>query len=221
MENHRTGMAAVIKIVVLLCFAYLQHPAEGHPLQKRCHISKYKMVRPDMMDAASKLQIQPKYKPICNQGLRLINFPNCDIKGKARLMLTLDRLSLVIRVLENMNTTGNLIKTQLVAQNLETFSILQTDLMNCEKVQSPNLKKCQRHLNQYRKTVTSECLENDVLQNLVWILIDDVGYLVNGVPSSAEGIKKADRHVKAKEPAAKKRKGKRKKKNNKIKKMAN
>ncbi|XP_075692783.1 uncharacterized protein LOC142660018 [Rhinoderma darwinii] len=154
---------------------------------------------------------EEELRPSCRQGLRLKTFKNCDVKGKERLMLILHRLSLVVNVLENMN------KTDLVMQNLETFSILHSDLMNCEMVKSPELRRCRDHLNQYKETVTKECLQNDVLMSLVWILGEDIGYLIHE-EQSGKGTEKKDLHVPAKPPAAKKHKGKRKKKGKKMKK---
>ncbi|XP_069800154.1 uncharacterized protein [Dendropsophus ebraccatus] len=215
-----TGMATIVRIVLLLALytACLQDPAEGHPLHKRCPMSKYKKLQPDTMDAARRLQNLQKIKASCTQGLLLENVTNCDIMGTARLPLTLQRLSLVINVLENINTTGNFKKTDLVKRNLEAFSILQDDLMNCDRVESPNLRDCESHLDQYRTTVSSECLENDVLLNLLWILVEDVGYCVHG-DQSLESMKKANPRAAAKPNAAKKHKGKKNKKNKKVKRM--
>ncbi|XP_077148618.1 uncharacterized protein LOC143809430 [Ranitomeya variabilis] len=215
MRPTRADMAAIIRSVALLAlyFASLQDVAEGHPIQNHCHMSKYKKMQPSAMSPARKLQNLQHKKSSCHHGLRLKHFEDCDIKGRDRLMLTLYRVSLVVDVLENMN------KTELVKQNLNAFSILESDLMNCEMEKSPELKNCRHHLKQYRETVTQECLKNDVLTSLVWILTEDMGQLIHGGQSPEEMIK-ADLHVTAKPPPAKKQKGKRKKKGKKTKKKA-
>ncbi|XP_066438240.1 interferon lambda-2 [Eleutherodactylus coqui] len=209
-------MATSIRILALLALygVWLQTPAKGHPIQKQCHISKYKNTKPSVMSIARELQDLQRRRRSCHLGLRLRNFTDCDLKGKERLMLTLHRLSLAISVLEDMN------QTKLVIQNLEAFSILQADLMNCEGAKSPELKNCQHHLNQYRDKVTKECLENDVLLSLVWLLTEDLGYLIYG-EQSAEGKEKMELPVTTEPLAAKKNRGKKRKKSKKNKKNAN
>ncbi|KAM4021306.1 uncharacterized protein ACNLHF_001364 [Anomaloglossus baeobatrachus] len=165
------------------------------------------------MSPARKLQNLHHKKSSCHLGLRLKNFESCDLKGRDRLPLTLDRVSLVINVLENVTVT------ELVKQNLEAFYILESDLMNCEMEKSPELKTCRHHLKHYRATVTHECLKNDVLLSLVWFLTEDMGQLIGGRQSAEEMIK-PDLHITAKPPPAKKQKGKRKKKGKKTKKKA-
>ncbi|XP_071980871.1 uncharacterized protein [Engystomops pustulosus] len=207
------NMAAIIRITafLVLLYVFLQDTAEGHPLQNQCYMSKYKKIQPSIMAPARMLQNQQKKRPSCHQGLHLRKFKYCDIKGRERLLLTLQRISLVVNVLENMN------KTKVVTQNLEAFSILQGDLMNCEVIKSPELNSCRHHLHHYRETVTKECLENDVLLSLEWILTEDLGYLIHG-RQSGENMEKMDPPVTVKPPAAKKRKGKRRNKGKKSKK---
>ncbi|XP_063791789.1 E3 ubiquitin-protein ligase RBBP6-like [Pseudophryne corroboree] len=116
------------------------------------------------------------------------------------MTLTQHRLSLAVTVLENMTMTS------LVRQNLETFSILQTDLSKCEMKNSPKVEACLRHMATYTETVSAECLQEDVLLNLVWLLHEDLSSLIHGKPQEMKPrTKDSQRHKKR--PVHKKHKG--------------
>nr|ANQ43305.1 type III interferon 1 [Xenopus tropicalis] len=163
----------------------------GHPTHReRCPLSGYETVLPSDIIAAKELQNQTRMSLKCHQGLRLTSSPECDIKGNGRLMLTLHRISLTVRVLKNMT------KSKLVLRNLELFGALQETLL-CNTSHSykvpnhPVLESCAGLLATYTKETPAECIEQDVLLSLVWLLIEDVRFLFDG-DQIERGSKKKD-----------------------------
>ncbi|XP_075042036.1 interferon lambda-1 [Mixophyes fleayi] len=199
--------------VTSLYYTFLWDTATGHPLRTHCHIHRYKSIAPSTMSQVKQLQNLHEMKENklkCHHGLRLKKFPNCDLQGNERLILTQHRVSLTVKVLENMTMTG------LVRQNLETFSILQTELSKCEMIKSPEVEMCLQHLNKYTERVSAECLQEDALLNLVWILVEDLGFLIHRKSREKEPWGK-DPQFNLKRPVPKKHRERRKHKKNRLK----
>nr|NP_001389912.1 interferon-like LOC124629397 precursor [Xenopus laevis]ANQ43344.1 type III interferon 1 [Xenopus laevis] len=160
-------------------FALLTTLGAGHPTHReRCPLSSYQTVLPSDITAARQLQNQTRVSLKCHQGLRLSSFPECDIKGNGRLRLTLHRVSLAVRLLKNMT------KSKLVLRNLELFGALHETLLcntsHSDKVPThPVLESCTDHLVTYTKDTSAGCIEQDILMSLVWLLIEDMRFLVD------------------------------------------
>ncbi|XP_063791790.1 uncharacterized protein LOC134947885 [Pseudophryne corroboree] len=189
--------------VTLLCYTCCWDTATGHSLRAHCHIHRHRSIPPSTMAQVKELQNIheiKEIKPKCHHGLRLRKFPNCDLQGNDRMTLTQHRLSLAVTVLENMTMTS------LVRQNLETFSILQTDLSKCEMIKSPEVEMCRHQLHKYIERVSAECLQEDVLLNLVWILDEDLRSLIHGKPQK-KGPRRQDPQLHPTIPVPKKHRG--------------
>lgn len=142
-----------------------------------CHPSILKGILISAMPHVKQLKDQYEREsrhPKCRHVFQMNNFPECNLMGMERLPLSLYRLSLVVKVLENMAPDS------LVKNNLETFAIMQTELSNCETTKSQKGEVCQRRLMKEMDKVSAECLQSNVLFNLVWTLMEDVGFVLPG-----------------------------------------
>ncbi|XP_077336164.1 uncharacterized protein LOC143981870 [Lithobates pipiens] len=196
-------MYTVTQLVVatFLCCLCLQNTVVGKPTH--CHPSILKGILIGAMPHVK--QLQHRYEresrhPKCHHVFQMNNFPECNLMGMERLPLSLYRLSLIVKVLENMAPDS------LVKNNLETFAIMQTELSSCEATKSQKGEVCQRRLMEKMDKVSAECLQSNVLFNLVWTLMEDVGFVLPGHHHS--DVQKGSPPVSLPVQSSKKRKGK-------------
>ncbi|KAE8585894.1 hypothetical protein XENTR_v10021495 [Xenopus tropicalis] len=120
----------------------------AHPHRKHCHMSRYRSVSPSDIRAASD-----------------------------RLILTLERVTMAVRVLTNMTESP---LSEFVSQPLEFFHSLEDDLKHCRKSPlysdppSQQLMPWLNHLKHFRERVSSQCVQDAVLLSLTQLLIEDV-----------------------------------------------
>ncbi|XP_073454017.1 uncharacterized protein [Aquarana catesbeiana] len=196
-------MYAVIKLVVatfLYCL-FLKNTVVGKPIH--CHPSILKGIILGAMPHVKELQNryeQGSHDSKCRHVFQMNNVPDCNLTGVERLPLTLYRLSLVVKVLENMAPDS------LVKNNLETFDIIQTELSKCEATKSRKGEVCQRRLMKDTEKVSAECLQSNVLFNLIWTLHEDVGFVLP--EDHHRGVQKGSLPIGPNVQSSKKHKGK-------------
>ncbi|KAM4632488.1 interferon lambda-3-like [Discoglossus pictus] len=193
MNNMRTEMNTNIRMVSMMALAVvLLGAVTGTPYPRKCPLSKYTSLFPSVIKSAKELQTEyetstdltrSRKNMRCSMGLLLKKFPECNLQGNERLRLTLSRVSLAVSVLMNIS---KLKSSDLVQQNTETFAVLKEDLNSCvsplkHSILNPQkLESCHGHLVKYSRNVSPECLQDDVMLNLVWLLTEDLSFLVHG-----------------------------------------
>ncbi|XP_075042026.1 interferon lambda-2-like [Mixophyes fleayi] len=168
-----------IRLVVL---TLLFVAVSGYPHGRHCPVSRYITVSPNDINLLKQLQSESE-KNITSNAMRcyrrmLKHKPSvCDLTPSDRLILTLERVSLTVDVLEDMSTSA---LPDPVSQSLMVFLKLRDDLMICKETPeysdpaSQQLKPWLHHLQHFKEVASPECVQDAVLLSLVSLRVEDV-----------------------------------------------
>ncbi|CAN2391273.1 Interferon [Pristimantis euphronides] len=116
----------------------------------------------------------------------------CDLLPSDRLILTLERVSLTVDVLENIFASG---VGDTGSQLLRVFLQLRNDLMICHNFcslprlwrhspatldLSDQLKSWLNHLHHFMDAESPQCLQDALLLSLISLMVEDVGCWAHG-----------------------------------------
>ncbi|OCT68131.1 interferon lambda-3 [Xenopus laevis] len=172
-------MAIPIRLAVMMV---LLVTVTAHPHRRHCHMSRYRSLSPSDIRAVRHLHNEHEKSPFsdgikCYRKMIRQKPSVCDLQESDRLILTLERVSLAVDVLQNVTESP---LTTLVSQPLTMFLSLEDDLKFCRKSPkysdppSPKLMPWLNHLKNFRERVPTECVQDAVLLSLIQLRIEDV-----------------------------------------------
>ncbi|XP_075690589.1 interferon lambda-3-like [Rhinoderma darwinii] len=172
----------------LVVFSIVLVAVTGHPHRRRCPMSRYKSVSSADIRVIRQLQNEHQ-KEMSINAIRcyrtmMRDKPSvCDLMPSDRLILTLERVSVTVDVLENTSMSGD---ADPGSQSLTFFHKLREDLMICKEspgyseTPSEKLKPWLHHLQHFIDTASPQCLQDAVLLSLIQIMVEDLGCWANG-----------------------------------------
>ncbi|KAM3912247.1 interferon lambda-3-like [Leptodactylus fuscus] len=172
----------------LVVFCILLVAVTGRPHRRRCTMSKYKKVSADDITVIKKLQNEQETMMSSN-AIRCYSMMMrhkqsvCDLEPSDRLLLTWNRVSITVDVLENMSASGALDSG---SRSLMVFLRLRDDLMICKEssgfIETPSehLKPWLHHLQKFMDEESPQCLQDAVILGLIQLLVEDVGCWAHG-----------------------------------------
>ncbi|KAM9330384.1 uncharacterized protein PAF06_012780 [Gastrophryne carolinensis] len=166
--------------LVILSFVLLA--VAGLPRMRVCRKSRYSSVSPSDITTLKQLQHDHEKKMSANAmkcyKRMLKHKPSvCDLTPSDRLILTLERVSLTVEVLNNMSTSTH---SDAVTPSLTVFLKLKDDLMTCRgspEISDPTstaLKAWLHHLQHFKKTSSPDCIQEAVILSLIPLRVEDV-----------------------------------------------
>ncbi|CAN2391274.1 Interferon [Pristimantis euphronides] len=172
----------------LVLFSILLVAVTGNPHNRPCPMSRYKSVSSEDMTMIKQLQMEHE-KNMSTDAIKcyrrmMRHKPSvCDLMPSDRLILTLERVSVTVDVLENMSTSD---VAEPGSQSLRIFLQLRNDLMSCKespgfsRTPSKQLKSWLHHLQHFMDMASPECLQDAVLLSLISVMVEDVGCWAHG-----------------------------------------
>ncbi|KAM5191464.1 uncharacterized protein ACMZJ9_017945 [Mantella aurantiaca] len=168
-----------IRLVVL---NILLVAVSGRLHRRICPISRYLSVTSSDITTLKELQHDHE-KNMSTNAMRcyrrmLRHKPSvCDLTQRYRLTLTLERVLLAVDVLTNMSTS---VHSDAVKQSLLVFLKLRDDLMVCRgspeysEPTSPELKLWLHHLQRFKESASTDCVQEAVILSLIPLRVEDV-----------------------------------------------
>ncbi|XP_071979607.1 interferon lambda-3-like [Engystomops pustulosus] len=174
-----------IRLVVL---SIVLVAVSGHPHRRRCPMSRYKSLSTEDITVIRQLQNdhEKNMSPNaikCYRRMVRHKPSGCDLEPNDRLILTLERVSVVVEFLENVSTSD---VSDPGFKSLLIFLKLKDDLLTCKESSgisefpSEQLKPWLKHLQIFLDTASPDCLQDAVLLSLIPVLVEDVGCWAHG-----------------------------------------
>ncbi|XP_071980221.1 interferon lambda-3-like [Engystomops pustulosus] len=160
----------------------------GHPHRRRCPMSRYKSLSTEDITAIRQLQNdhEKNMSPSaikCYRRMVRHKPSGCDLEPSDRLILTLERVSVTVDVLENIpmsDVSDSGSKSLMIFLQLRDVFMICKESPGISETPSEQLKPWLHHLQYFMDLASPQCLQDAVILSLIPLLVEDVGCWVHG-----------------------------------------